>query len=33
MPKKVYTWGKVKPGDFISFRYKGEQPTGKLTKI
>ena len=33
MPKTVYTWGKVKPGDIISFRYKGEQPTGKLTTI
>ena len=25
MPKKVYTWGKVKPGDIISFRYKGKK--------
>ena len=33
MPKKVYTWGKVKPGDIISFRYKGKQPTGKLATI
>ena len=33
MPKTVYTWGKVKPGDIISFRYKGKQPTGKLATI
>ena len=33
MPKKVYTWGKVKSGDIISFRYKGKQPTGKLATI
>ena len=33
MPKQVYTWGKVKPGDIISFRYKGKQPTGKLATI
>ena len=33
MPKQVYTWGKVKPGDIISFRYKGKQTTGKLATI
>ena len=33
MPKQVYTWGKVKPGDIISFRYKGKNSTGKLTTI
>ena len=24
MPKQVYTWGKVRAGDIISFRYKGK---------
>ena len=33
MPKQIYTKGKVKPGDIISFRYKGKQPTGKLATI
>ena len=33
MSKTVYTWGKVKPGDIISFRYKGKQTTGKLATI
>ena len=33
MPKKVYTWGKVRAGDIISFRYKGKQPTGKLATL
>ena len=33
MPKQVYSWGKVKSGDIISFRYKGKQPTGKLATI
>ena len=33
MPKQVYTWGKVKPSDIISFRYKGKQTTGKLATI
>ena len=33
MPKQVYTWGKVKPGDIISFRYKGKQSTRKLATI
>ena len=33
MPKKVYTWGKVKPGDIISFRYKGKKATGTLTTL
>ena len=23
MSKQIYTWGKVRPGDIISFRYKG----------
>ena len=33
MPKKVYAWGKVKPGDIISFKYKGKQATGKLATL
>ena len=33
MPKTVYTWMKVKAGDIISFRYKGNKPTGLLTTI
>ena len=33
MPKQVYTWGKVKAGDIISFRYKGKQLTPTLTTI
>jgi len=33
MPKQVYTWGNVKAGDIISFRYKGKKPTGTLTTI
>ena len=33
MPKKVYTWGKVKPGDIISFRYKGKKETGTFTTL
>ncbi len=33
MPKQIYTWGKVRAGDIISFRYKGKQPTGMLTTL
>ena len=33
MPKQIYSWGKVRAGDIISFRYKGKQPTGTLTTI
>ena len=33
MPKKVYTWGKVRAGDIVSFRYKGKKPTGMLTTL
>ena len=33
MPKQVYTWGKVKAGDIISFRYKGKNPSSKLTTL
>ena len=33
MPKQVYTWGKVTAGDIVSFRYKGKQPTSKLTTL
>ena len=33
MSKIVYTWVKVKAGDIISFRYKGNKPTGLLTTI
>ena len=33
MPKKIHTWNKVKPGDIISFRYKGKKSTGILTTI
>ena len=33
MPKKVYTWGKVRAGDIVSFRYKGKKPTGTLTTL
>ena len=33
MPKTVYTWVKVQAGDIISFRYKGNKPTGLLTTI
>ena len=33
MPKKVYTWGKVRAGDIISFRYKGKKQAGLLTTL
>jgi len=33
MPKQVYTWGSVQAGDIISFRYKGNNPTGNLTTL
>ena len=33
MPKQVYTWGKVKPGDIISFRYTGKGTAGYLTTL
>ena len=33
MPKQVYTWGKVRAGDIVSFRYKGKKPTGTLTTL
>ena len=33
MPKQIYTWGKVRAGDIISFRYKGKQPIPTLTSI
>ena len=33
MSKRIYNWAKVKPGDIISFRYKGNKPTGTLTTI
>ena len=33
MAKQVYTWGKVKAGDIISFRYKGKKPSSMLTTL
>ena len=33
MPKQVYTWGKVRAGDIISFRYKGKKNTATLTTL
>jgi len=33
MAKRVYTWGKVRAGDIVSFRYKGKKPTGTLTTL
>tara|TARA_B100001094_G_C17674901_1_gene550564 strand:+ start:13 stop:477 length:465 start_codon:yes stop_codon:yes gene_type:complete len=33
MAKQVYTWSKVTAGDIISFRYKGNKPTGTLTTL
>ena len=33
MPKQVYTWGKVRAGDIISFRYEGKITPGSLTTI
>ena len=32
MPKQIYSWGKVKPGDIISFRYKSKDGN-KLSTI
>tara|TARA_R110002020_G_scaffold268582_1_gene483763 strand:+ start:107 stop:568 length:462 start_codon:yes stop_codon:yes gene_type:complete len=33
MPKQIYAWSKVRPGDIISFRYKGKKGSGHLTTI
>ena len=33
MPKQIYTWGKVRAGDIISFRYEGKIAPGSLTTI
>ena len=33
MPKQIYTWGKVRAGDIISFRYKGKKETSTLTTL
>ena len=33
MSKQIYTWGKVRAGDIISFRYKGKKRAGLLTTI
>ena len=33
MPKQVYTWGKVRPGDIISFRYKGKVRVSSTTTL
>lgn len=33
MPKQIYNWNKVSAGDIISFRYKGNKPTGTLTTL
>ena len=33
MAKQIYTWGKVRVGDIVSFRYKGKKPTGTLTTL
>ena len=33
MAKQIYNWAKVKAGDIISFRYKGNKATGTLTTI
>ena len=33
MPKQIYNWSKVSAGDIISFRYKGNKPTGTLTTL
>lgn len=33
MPKQIYNWSKVKAGDIISFRYKGNNPTATLATI
>ena len=33
MSKQMYTWSSVVAGDIISFRYKGNKPTAKLTTL
>ena len=33
MAKQIYKWSSVRPGDIISFRYKGNKPTATLTTI
>mgnify|MGYP003661813295 CR=1 FL=1 len=33
MPKQIYNWSKVKAGDIISFRYKGNNPTATLATV
>jgi len=33
MSKQIYTWSSVVAGDIISFRYKGNKPTAKLTTL
>ena len=33
MAKQVYSWGKVRAGDIVSFRYKGKKPSGTLTTL
>tara|TARA_R100000081_G_C4721899_1_gene118512 strand:- start:115 stop:579 length:465 start_codon:yes stop_codon:yes gene_type:complete len=33
MSKQIYTWGKVKAGDIISFRYKGKNTSGLLQTL
>ena len=33
MAKQIYKWSSVRPGDIISFRYKGNKPTATLTTL
>jgi len=33
MAKQVYTWGKVRAGDIVSFRYKGKKASSTLTTL
>lgn len=33
MAKQVYTWGKVRAGDIVSFRYKGKKTSSTLTTL
>ena len=33
MSKQIYTWGKVRAGDIISFRYKGKNTSGLLQTL
>ena len=33
MAKQIYSWGKVKAGDIISFRYKGKESSKKLATL